>query len=122
VNRFTTVELSHLNSRIASLKRAEQDLSTRVANRMAEVENEGRWLESDPMYQSLSSALGSVRRDLRDAEHELLREAGERLSPSAVGSIVEARHTRGLASFGFAFLQLVRRWKQHFASKTSYQA
>ena len=57
-----------LKARIKRLKLEEQNLHERVAKRVSALESEGRWFRSDPLYQSLSSALASVRRDLRSAE------------------------------------------------------
>lgn len=84
VKRFAGFEDAALLGRLERLDRAETDLQKRVAARISQVDAEGRWLRSDPLFQQLSSALKRVRLDMREAEQELLR----RGSVSAVREVV----------------------------------
>jgi hypothetical protein len=61
----------YLKARIERLRRDEQDLRERIAKRVSAVECEGGWLKSDPLYQSMSSVLASLRWDLGNTEKEL---------------------------------------------------
>ena len=84
MKRFAGFEDAALLGRLERLDRAETDLQKRVAARISQVDAEGRWLRSDPLFQQLSSALKRVRLDMREAEQELLR----RGSISAVREVV----------------------------------
>jgi hypothetical protein len=73
VERFITFDDAALLRRLDHLDRTEADLQRRVAARMSQVDAEGRWLQSDPLFQQLSSVLERVRDDMRETEAELLR-------------------------------------------------
>jgi len=75
MNSSRMVEHRALQNRAARLKLEEQDFTKRVARQMAALKAENRWHKSDPMYQRLSSVLAGIQKDLRNAEHELLRRA-----------------------------------------------
>jgi hypothetical protein len=87
MNGFETLEATDLESRIVRLRREERDLSGRVARQLAWLENGGRWYQSDPLYQRLSSVLNTVRQDLLDAENEALRRASAS-TPSSLPAAV----------------------------------
>jgi hypothetical protein len=40
---------------------------------MSQLDAEGRWVRSDPLFQQLSSALKRARAEMRETEEELLR-------------------------------------------------
>jgi hypothetical protein len=89
VARFSGFEDAQLEGRLARSKRAEQDLQERVAKRISDVNIEGRWLRSDPLYQRLSSILSQVSEDIKDAEHELSRR-GRHPSASRSPSVTDS--------------------------------
>ena len=76
MKRFAAFEDAALLSRLERLDHAETDLQKRVAARISQVEAEGRWLRSDPVFQQLSSILKRVRGDMRETEEELMRRGG----------------------------------------------
>jgi len=76
MKRFAAFEDAALLGRLQRLDRAETDLQKRVAARISQVEAEGRWLRSDPVFQQLSSALKRVRDDMCETEEELMRRGG----------------------------------------------
>jgi hypothetical protein len=55
---------------IPRLELEERDLHDRLAMLVSELGRAGREQQSDPMYQSLASALGTVRRQLALAREE----------------------------------------------------
>lgn len=73
MKRFAGFEDAALLGRLERLDRAEADLQKRVAARISQVDAEGRWVRSDPVFQQLSSTLKRVRDDMRETEEELLR-------------------------------------------------
>jgi hypothetical protein len=73
MRRFTAFEDAALTGRLERLDRAESDLQQRIAKRVSQLEAEGRWIRSDPMFQQLSATLKRVRDDMRETEQELLR-------------------------------------------------
>ena len=73
MKRFAAFEDAALLGRLERLDRAERDLQQRLANRISQLEAQGRWARSDPLFQQLSSTLKKVRDDMRETEEELLR-------------------------------------------------
>lgn len=73
MEQFRAFEDPALEGRLKRSRRAEQDLQERVLTRISQVEADGRWLRSDPLYQRLSSILKKVQVDMREIEHELIR-------------------------------------------------
>jgi hypothetical protein len=69
------LDLYRPDRRVARLRREEQDLRTRLADRAEAAKREGRWLESDPLHQRLSAVLARVRSELVDAGQEMLPRA-----------------------------------------------
>lgn len=121
MNKFTTIDDVALTARIERLKQEEQDLRERVANRVSAVEREGRWLKSDPLYQSLSSVLAGVQWNLRSAEHELLRRARAPSLDHTAASTVNAERTWYARLSIRNIRRLVQLWKQSFHGKPAYQ-
>ncbi len=80
MERFAAFENATLQSRMQRLLRAERDLETRIQFRMAEIEADGRWVPSDPIYQRLAAVLRQVRGELRDIGREYM----ERSTSSSV--------------------------------------
>jgi hypothetical protein len=73
MRRFTAFADAALTGRLERLDRAESDLQQRIAKRVSQLEAEGRWIRSDPMFQQLSAVLKRVRDDMRETEQEILR-------------------------------------------------
>ena len=73
MKRFAGFEDVALLDRLERLERVETDLQKRVAARISQIDAEGRWLRSDPVFQQLSSTLKRVRDDMHETEEELLR-------------------------------------------------
>jgi hypothetical protein len=76
VEHFAAFEDDALNGRLQRQKRAEQDLVQRIATRISQVDAEGGWLRSDPLYQRLALALSKVREDLQLTQDEVSRRSG----------------------------------------------
>ena len=72
MGRFRAFEDFALLNRLERLDRAEGNLQQRVAKQISQLEAEGRWVRSDPVFQQLSSTLKRVRDDMRETEEELL--------------------------------------------------
>ena len=73
MERFKAFSDAAIIARLERLDRAETALQQTMAKRISQVEAEGRWLRSDPVFQQLSSALKRVRSDMCETEEELMR-------------------------------------------------
>lgn len=83
MERFSAFDDAALLHRIDRLERAEHDLQQEMMARISRADAEGRWVRSDPHYQSLSSVLKKVRDDLLDTENEFLRRGTHGLERAA---------------------------------------
>ena len=70
MDRYDVFDDSALRARLKGLRKTKLDLQERTRARAARAESEGRWVPSDPMYQSLSFVLRGVSNDLRATERE----------------------------------------------------
>lgn len=122
MSKFTTIDDVALTARIERLKRETQDLRERVAKRVSAVEREGRWLKSDPLYQSLWFVLAGVQCNLRSAECELLRRASALSLDHAAKSTVNAEHAWHTRLSNRNIRRLAQLWKHSFLGKPAYQS
>ena len=86
MDRYELFDNSALSAHLEGLRKTELDLQERTRARATRAESEGRWVPSDPMYQSLSFVLRGVRNDLKatEREHRKRMEMSSAEKPSTV--------------------------------------
>ena len=73
MKRFAAFETSALTARLARLTRTEEDLRTRIAARVTEVEERGGWIATDALHQHLTGILSTGRMSIEDTREAVGR-------------------------------------------------